>query len=115
VRQQAADLTTRLVIIIKQCGEDQQLCMLGLVLFKQFCEEYPDMLSSIITADGAFANIVGMMQMNPPVKDLLLHMRPILRNQHEKVKEASINLIGRIGECLPFNCFGHILIIVLHL
>ena len=25
-------------------------------------------------------------------------MTPILRNRHEKVQEASINLIGRIGE-----------------
>jgi splicing factor 3B subunit 1 len=60
VWQQAADLTTRLVIVIKQCGEDQQLRTLGLVLFKQLGEEYPDMLGSIIAAEGAFANIVGM-------------------------------------------------------
>ena len=33
VRQQAADLTTRLTVVIKQCGEDQQLRTLGLVLF----------------------------------------------------------------------------------
>jgi splicing factor 3B subunit 1 len=26
-------------------------------------------------------------------------MTPILRNRHEKVQEASINLIGRTGEC----------------
>jgi splicing factor 3B subunit 1 len=32
-------------------------------------------------------------------------MTPILRNRHEKVQEASINLIGRIGEspCLIEN------------
>ena len=58
VRQQAADLTTRLAIVIKQCGEDQQLCTLGLVLFEQLGE---DTLGSIIAAEGAFANIVGMM------------------------------------------------------
>jgi splicing factor 3B subunit 1 len=40
-----------------------------------------------------------MTEMNPPVKDLLPRMTPILRNRHEKVQEASINLIGRIGEC----------------
>jgi splicing factor 3B subunit 1 len=34
-------------------------------------------------------------------------MTPILHNRHEKVQEASINLIGRIGECLHFDCFGH--------
>jgi len=125
VRQQAADLTTRLAIVIKQCGEDQLLSKLGLVLFEQLGEEYPDTLGSIIAAEGAIANVVGMTQMNPPVKDLcellsygvtfheltgflsfctVPRMTPILRNRHEKVQEASINLIGRIGECplLPF-------------
>ena len=39
-------------------------------------------------------------------------MTPILRNRHEKVQEASINLIGRIGTCytlLKFS-FAHIYI-----
>ena len=120
VRQQAADLTTRLAVVIKQCGEDQLLSKLGLVLFEQLGEEYPDTLGSIIAAEGAIANVVGMTQMNPPVKDLrelsqkdfndsslltillflfvVPRMTPILRNRHEKVQEASINLIGRIGE-----------------
>ncbi|KAF8347687.1 armadillo-type protein [Amanita rubescens] len=98
VRQQAADLTTRLAVVIKQCGEDQLLSKLGLVLFEQLGEEYPDTLGSIIAAIGAIANVVGMTQMNPPVKDLLPRMTPILRNRHEKVQEASINLIGRIAD-----------------
>jgi len=72
------------------------------VLFKKLGEEYPEMLGSIIAAEGAIANVVGMTQMNPPVKDLLPRMTPILRNRHEKVQEASINLIGRIGECSQF-------------
>jgi splicing factor 3B subunit 1 len=115
VRQQAADLTTQLAVVIKQCGEDQLLSKLCLVLFEQLGEEYPDTLDSIIAAEGAIANVVGIMQMNPPVEDLcefiysavasvanaqylVPRMTPILRNRHEKVQEASINLIGRIGE-----------------
>lgn len=55
-----------------------------------------------------------MTQMSPPVKDLcecphsfsdltlilssVPRMTPILRNRHEKVQEASINLIGRIAD-----------------
>jgi splicing factor 3B subunit 1 len=122
VRQQAADLTTRLAVVIKQCGEDQLLSKLGLVLFEQLGEEYPDTLGSIIAAEGAIANVVGMTQMNPPVKDLckssfgfhyynpcshaplVPRMTPILRNRHEKVQEATINLIGRIGQpCYSFR------------
>jgi splicing factor 3B subunit 1 len=70
VRQQAAVLTTRLAVVIKQCGEDQFLSKLGLVLFEQLGEEYPDTLGSITAAVGAIANVVGMTQMNPPVKHL---------------------------------------------
>jgi splicing factor 3B subunit 1 len=94
-----------LAIEIKQCGEDQQLRMIVFVLFEQLGEEYPDTLGSIIAAEGAIANVVGMTQMNPPVKDLLPRMTPILRNRHEKVQEASINLIGRIGKCFSVHLF----------
>ncbi len=110
-------MTTRLVVVIKQCDEDQLLSKPGLILFEQLGEEYPDTLGSIIAAEGAIANVVGMTQMNPPVKDLrefplttvdtssltyysalVPRMTPILRNRHEKVQEASINLIGRIAD-----------------
>jgi splicing factor 3B subunit 1 len=57
-------------MVIKQCGEDQLFSKLGLVLSEQLGEEYPDTLGSIIAAEGATANVVGMTQMNPPVKDL---------------------------------------------
>jgi len=60
VRQRAADLTTRLAVVNKQCGEDLLLSKLGLVLFEQLGEEYPDTLGSIIAAEGAIANVVGM-------------------------------------------------------
>ena len=56
VRQQATDLTTRLAVVIKQCGKAQLLSELGLVLFEQLGEEYPDTPSSIIAAEGAIAN-----------------------------------------------------------
>lgn len=97
-RQQAADLTTKLAVVIKQCGEEHLLSKLGVVLYEQLGEEFPDTLASIITAETAIANVVGMTQMNPPIKDLLPRMTPILRNRHEKVQEASINLIGRVAD-----------------
>ena len=48
VRQQAADLTTRFAVVIKQCGEDQLLAKLGVVLFEQLGEEYPDTLGRYV-------------------------------------------------------------------
>ncbi|WVN87540.1 uncharacterized protein L203_102723 [Cryptococcus depauperatus CBS 7841] len=98
VRMLAADLTTKLAPIVKNCKEDMLLSKLGVVIFEQLGEEYPDALGSLIAAEGAIANVVGMTEMNPPVKDLLPRMTPILRNRHEKVQEATINLIGRIAD-----------------
>ncbi|KAK0559033.1 U2 snRNP component prp10, partial [Tilletia horrida] len=97
-RQQAADLVTKLAVVIRHCGEDGLLSKLGVGLFEQLGEEFPEALASIISAISAVANVVGMTQMNPPIRDLLPRMTPILRNRHEKVQEASINLIGRIAD-----------------
>jgi len=60
-----------LAIIIKAVAKISSSTTSVLVLFEQLGEEYPDTLGSIITAEGAIANVVGMTQMNPPVKDLL--------------------------------------------
>ncbi|TIC02451.1 ARM repeat-containing protein [Wallemia mellicola] len=98
VRMQAADLTARLAVVIKTCNEEQYLHKLGVVLFEGLGEEYPDTLGSFIAAEAAIANVVGMNEMQPPVRDLLPRMTPILRNRHEKVQEATINLIGRIAD-----------------
>lgn len=48
VRQQAADLTSKLAVVIKQCGEDPLLSKLGLTLFEQLGEEYPDTLGRYV-------------------------------------------------------------------
>lgn len=44
VRMLAADLTTKLAPIIKSCKEDVLLSKLGVVIFEQLGEEYPDAL-----------------------------------------------------------------------
>lgn len=36
--------------------------------------------------------------MNPPIKDLLPRLTPILKNRHEKVQENTIDLVGRIAD-----------------
>ena len=61
-------------------------------------EEYPDVLASILGALKAIVNVVGMSTMDPPIKDLLPRLTPILRNRHEKVQENVIDLVGRIAD-----------------
>ena len=39
-----------------------------------------------------------MHKMTPPIKDLLPRLAPILKNQHEKVQENCIDLVGRIAD-----------------
>ncbi|PVU99965.1 hypothetical protein BB559_000211 [Furculomyces boomerangus] len=61
-------------------------------------EEYPEVLGSILGGLKAIVNVIGMTEMNPPIKDLLPRLTPILKNRHEKVQENCIDLVGRIAD-----------------
>jgi splicing factor 3B subunit 1 len=93
VRQQAADLVTKVAPVLKLCGEDKMLGTLGMVLYEYLGEEYPDVLGSIIGGLKAIVSNVGLTGMNPPIKDLLPRLTPILKNRHEKVAENVIELV----------------------
>ncbi len=59
------------------------------------------MLGSILGALRSIVTVVGISQMQPPIKDLLPRLTPILRNRHEKVQENTIDLVGRIADRGP--------------
>lgn len=101
VRQQAADLISRIAMVMKQCGEDALMGKLGTVLFEYLGEEYPEVLGSILGALRSIVTVVGINSMQPPIKDLLPRLTPILRNRHEKVQENTIDLVGRIADRGP--------------
>ncbi|KAF9977275.1 Splicing factor 3B subunit 1 [Actinomortierella ambigua] len=98
VRQQAADLISRIAVVMKTCGEEKLMGHLGLVLFEYLGEEYPEVLGSILGALKSIVNVIGMSSMTPPIKDLLPRLTPILKNRHEKVQENNIDLVGRIAD-----------------
>lgn len=101
VRQQAADLISRIAMVMKQCGEDALMGKLGVVLYEYLGEEYPEVLGSILGALRSIVTVVGINQMQPSIKDLLPRLTPILRNRHEKVQENTIDLVGRIADRGP--------------
>ncbi|KAF1833286.1 ARM repeat-containing protein [Decorospora gaudefroyi] len=98
VRQQAADLISRITFVMQKCDEDPQLIKLAQALYEYLGEEYPEVLGSILGALRAIVTVVGLHAMQPPVKDLLPRLTPILRNRHEKVQENTIDLVGRIAD-----------------
>eukprot|EP00918_Siedleckia_nematoides_P087751 GHVU01192917.1.p1 GENE.GHVU01192917.1~~GHVU01192917.1.p1 ORF type:complete len:523 (+),score=94.66 GHVU01192917.1:1-1569(+) len=98
IRQQAADLTSRIAVVMKRCEEDSKLNHLGAILYEYLGEEFPEVLGSILGALKAIVNVVGMEQMTPKIKDLLPRLTPILKNRHEKVQENVIDLVGRIAD-----------------
>jgi splicing factor 3B subunit 1 len=55
-------------------------------------------LGSILGALKAIVNVIGMTKMQPPIKDLLPRLTPVLKNRHEKVQENCIDLVGRIAD-----------------
>lgn len=98
VRQQAADLISRITFVMQKCDEDPQLIKLAQALYEYLGEEYPEVLGSILGALRAIITVVGLAAMQPPIKDLLPRLTPILRNRHEKVQENTIDLVGRIAD-----------------
>eukprot|EP00049_Salpingoeca_infusionum_P023676 m.13363 g.13363 ORF g.13363 m.13363 type:complete len:1252 (+) comp5937_c0_seq1:470-4225(+) len=98
VRQQAADLVSRIAVVMQKCDELQLMNNLGLLLYEYLGEEYPEVLGSILGALKAIVNVIGMENMKPPIKDLLPRLTPILKNRHEKVQENCIDLVGRIAD-----------------
>ena len=98
VRQQAADLIARVAPVMQLCSESALLSHLGLVLYEYLGEEYPDVLGSIISALKSIVMTVSVEHMQPPIKDLLPRLTPILKNRHEKVQEATIDLVGRLAD-----------------
>lgn len=101
VRQQAADLISRIAVVMKTCQEEKLMGHLGVVLYEYLGEEYPEVLGSILGALKGIVNVIGMNRMNPPIKDLLPRLTPILKNRHEKVQENCIDLVGRIADRGP--------------
>ncbi|ANB13347.1 Hsh155p [Sugiyamaella lignohabitans] len=98
IRQQSADLIARIAVVMKKCDEDVLMGKLGQILYEQLGEEYPDVLGSILGALRSIVAVVGLNSMQPPIRDLLPRLTPILRNRHEKVQENAIDLVGRIAD-----------------
>ena len=48
IRQQAADLISKVAPVMKVCEEEQLICHLGVVLYEYLGEEYPEVLGSIL-------------------------------------------------------------------
>jgi len=91
IRQQAADLVSRIAVVMQTCDEEQLLAHLGTVLYEQLGEEYPDVLGSVLGGLKAIVNVIGMTKMVPPIRELLPRLTPILKNRHEKVQEVRMN------------------------
>ena len=99
VRQQAADLISRIAVVMMKCSQEQYMNHLGVILHENLGEEYPEVLGSILGALKAIiVNVIGMTKMQPPIKDLLPRLTPILKNRHEKVQENTIDVVGRIAD-----------------
>ncbi|KAF1997620.1 ARM repeat-containing protein [Amniculicola lignicola CBS 123094] len=101
VRQQAADLVAVIANPMSQVGEDEYLVRIAQVLYEYLGEEYPEVLGSILGALRAIVAVVGLQGMQPPIRDVLPRLTPILRNRHEKVQENVIDLVGRIADRGP--------------
>lgn len=98
VRQFSAELISAIAPCTVICQEEPALAKLGIVLYENLGEEYPFVLASILSSLQSILEVTGVNHSNPPVKDLLPRLTPILRNRHELVQENCVRLIGRIAD-----------------
>merc|ERR1711937_871399 len=66
VRQQAADLVSRIAMVMKQCDEDALMGKVSIVLYEYLGEVYPEVLGSILGGLRSIVTVVGITQMQPP-------------------------------------------------
>uniref|UniRef100_A0A182Y388 Uncharacterized protein n=1 Tax=Anopheles stephensi TaxID=30069 RepID=A0A182Y388_ANOST len=89
--------------VIKQCNELQLLNQHARALCEWLGEECPEVLGSILCALQTILNLMDVRQLTSPLKQLLLHLLPILKNRHEKVQENFTSLVGLIAQ-LALEC-----------
>lgn len=98
VREQAADMISKIVSVLKICNQDELIIRLGTILYVSLGEVYPDVLGSLLGALRAVIQLVKSIDsLNPSISQILATLTPILRNRHEKVQEMTIPLIGDIA------------------
>lgn len=98
VREQAADLISKIVNVLKVCDEEDLIIRLCTILYESLGEVYPNVLGSILCAlRYVIASVKSVESLNPSISQILSTLTPILRNRHEKVQEMTINLIGDIA------------------
>ena len=98
VRALAAELIRKVAHVVKACGDDALLAHLGVCLYECLGEEYPEVLGAILGGLTGIVAVIGMPAMQPPVRDLLPRLTPILKNRSEAVQENAIELVGRIAD-----------------
>ncbi|KAK8934352.1 hypothetical protein KSP39_PZI014452 [Platanthera zijinensis] len=98
VKQETADIISRIAVLMKQCDEEKLMGELGVVLYDYLGEKCPEVLGSILRALKSIVNGIGMTKMPPPIKYLLPRLTPILRSKHERVQGNCIDLVRRIAD-----------------
>lgn len=104
VRQQAADVVTRVAPVIHECGGADSSLVRKLVLFlyEQLGEAYPEVLGSLVGALHACVATLGTGELvaldNPLVAVLIPTLTPILKNRHDKVQEQCVRMVGLVAQ-----------------
>ncbi|KAK1357482.1 Splicing factor subunit [Heracleum sosnowskyi] len=99
-RRHAAVLISRIAVVLKQCEGEELMRDLGVLLYENLGTDCPEVLGSILGALKSIVSVSDATRMAPPLKNLLPRLTPILKNQHEKVRENCIELVCLIVDML---------------
>ncbi|THF94749.1 hypothetical protein TEA_017699 [Camellia sinensis var. sinensis] len=95
VRQQAADLISRIAVVMKRCQEEQLMGHLGVVLYEYLGEEYPEVLGSILGALKAIVNVIAREWMR-----ICFELLEMLKAHKKGIRRATGNTFGYIAKAI---------------
>uniref|UniRef100_A0A0E0N9T9 Phosphatase PP2A regulatory subunit A/Splicing factor 3B subunit 1-like HEAT repeat domain-containing protein n=1 Tax=Oryza rufipogon TaxID=4529 RepID=A0A0E0N9T9_ORYRU len=114
ILQQAADLISRIAIVMKQCQEEQLMGHLGVVLYEYLGEEYPEVFGSILGALKAIVNVqencidlVGRIADRGaefvPAREwmrICFELLEMLKAHKKGIRRATVNTFGYIAKAI---------------
>lgn len=98
IRMNACDLVSKISESVKSCGFENLLLNTSKILNEQLSEEFPEVLGSVLGALKSILVNVGVESFDPPIKEFLPKLTPILKNNHVKVQENCLSLVSYIAE-----------------
>ncbi|KAI5746024.1 hypothetical protein M8J76_016483 [Diaphorina citri] len=100
VRQQAADLISRIAVVMKTCQEEKLMGHLGVVLYEYLGEEYPEVQENCIDLVGRIADRGPEYVSAREWMRICFELLELLKAHKKAIRRATVNTFGYIAKAI---------------